>query len=217
MVKQVNIPKSSDADKRVNFLIGVIGTNGTGKTSIARKLAIAWKGSRPGQDIIAFDPSEDFEDVADYIIDISDKDWAKRCQDKPNSLLILDDYRILCRESKSSPDFDTLLYRRRKLNIDIIYICHSPALVLNICTYLTNQYYIFHTLATDGSFQKKIPHYHLCVTATRMVNDYVQKHGRGEHPQSSAYVGQDFPYIIVDTQTQELKAINFKAEKLNKK
>jgi len=194
---------------RLNFLKGFIGTNRTGKSSIARDIADIWKSSRDERyNVITFDPQRRFADISDKGIDIEDEMWAVKLLREKNCLVILDDYRMINPGDKPIKGLPGLLYKRADNNMDIIYICHSPALVLNLFTYMTTEYYIFHTLSTDGSFKKKIPNYHLCITAVNEVNKYVRRNGRGEHAKSSDYSGQGFPYIIVNTEDHKLSAVN---------
>ena len=63
-------------------------------------------------------------------------------------------------------------------NIDIIYSCHNPMLVINALTYFTTHYYVFYTNMQEGSWKKKIPNYSLCLAGSSYVNKYVRKHGR---------------------------------------
>lgn len=204
----VKKPINESGTRRENFLMGFVGTNKVGKSHVAVNIAELWSESRPDDTIIAFDPQNKFRHIANYIIDIEDEEWIIKCKEYHNCLLILDDYRLLVREDKSPKHLDGLLYNRGFNNMDIIYICHSPALIHNIFTYLTTHYYIFHTLATDGTFKKKIPNYHLCVAAANEVNKYVKTNGRGKHPLDPEYKGQGFPYVMIDTERQTSKAYN---------
>ena len=200
--------KNNTGNRRENILAGFIGTNRTGKSSLAVTTAEIWSKQNPEDTIISFDPQNKFRHLSGYNIDIEDDDWIDKCKKFHNCLLILDDYRLLVREDRSPKGLDGLLYNRAFQNMDIIYICHSPALIHNIFTYLTTHYYIFHTLATDGAFKKKIPNYHLCVAAANKVNQYVKKCGRGKHPDDPEFDDQGFPYIIINTENQELKGYN---------
>lgn len=148
---------------------------------------------------MAFDPQNNFLKLADKFIYITQsKTWGAEAVKLRNALLILDDYRLLLPKSQASQELAELLAFRAQWNIDIIYICHSPALVLNILTYYTTHYYIFYTLAQKNSFEKKIPHYELCETARNYINKYVRFHPehKGNYP--------NFPHIVVDAMNEKL-------------
>jgi hypothetical protein len=202
-----------EVDKRTNFLMGFIGTNRTGKSATARMVAEEWRKSRPDNYIVAsFDPQGRFADLSDFIIKPDDKDWAKRLCKLRNALVILDDYKIINPNNVPVAGLENLIYYRAHYNIDIMYICHNPFLILNYLTYFTTHYYIFYTQATDGRFESKIPNAQLCLSASRYVNKYVLVHGRGAHPKSPEYKGQAFPYMVVDCENQKLRAYNMSRE-----
>ncbi len=206
--KTYNLSESDIRHKlntRNNFVYGVIGTNTVGKSPFAKKIAEWWKESRPGGTVVSFDPQNNFEKVSDMFIPIEDKDWAKKCLSLRDTLLILDDYRLINKHDRSVDGLMELLYFREKRNVDIIYICHNPMLVINDLTYFTTNYFIFLTRTKEGSFKDKIPNYTLCVTASKTVNKYVEKFGRGSYP--------NFPYIEVNCDKQKLLAYNM--ERIN--
>ena len=199
------------------FLYGFIGHNRTGKTSVAVDLASEWKSSREGDDafIVSHDPQNKFKDNADFFILPADKNWAEKCLDLRNSLIILDDYRILHPSNLMSPGFSNLMSYRAEYSLDIIYICHNPALILTNLTYYTTHYFIFYTQARLGAFEKKISNYMICHGACTYVNKYVKVFGKGKHRLDPKFEGQDFPYVVVNNQTEDMTAINFKEEYIN--
>lgn len=194
------LPKTQSALRqtktRRNFCSGFIGTNRTGKSSIARLMAKMWKKANPGKKVMAFDPQDQFTEVADDFIDIEDRNWPVKALELRNGLLILDDYRLINEQDKPVKNFGRLLSFREHYNIDIIYICHNPRLVINLLTYFTTHYYIFYTNATEGSFKDKIPNYSLCYNASVFVNAYVNQVGRGDYPK--------FHYVVIDTEKQKM-------------
>jgi len=199
-------------DLRNNFIFGFIGHNRTGKTSIAIEMAKSWKESRPDSAVIAFDPQNKIKKstveinqvqvpLMDYEIYLHEQGhWYNKILEHRNFLLILDDYRNLHPKTQAEKGWLYLMSHREDYNIDIIYITHSPSLILNILTNFTTHYFIFYTLAQLGSFEKKIPHYSLCMGAVNYVNRHVKAHGKGTYPK--------FPYIMVNTLDEELTAIN---------
>jgi len=185
---------------RNNFLYGFIGTNRTGKSSVAKFLANSWKAANPGQLVIAHDPQENFIDIADVFIQPEDDDWAIKCCGFRNCLIILDDFRLINESARPVEGLSNLLYYRAKWNIDIITIFHNPSLIINAIAHFISHYFIFLTNAQEGSFKNKIPNYSLCIAASEEVNKYVSIFGRGAYPK--------FPYVVVDCEKQKLVAYN---------
>lgn len=179
----------------------MIGVNGSGKTTTAKQIATAYKQSRSSKYcIISHDPQNEFSNVTDYYIESNDTQWAEKLVNIKNCLLILDDYKLINEDPRAVKGFQKLLINRRANNVDIMYLCHNPALVLNLLAYFTTHYYIFFTKPQEGSFDKKIPDYSLCITACNIVNRYVQNFGHGTHP--------TFPYVCVNTDIKKLQAVN---------
>lgn len=199
-----------EEDTRYNFCYGFIGTNRTGKSSVAKLIAQTWRKHNPDPDylIVSHDPQDNFSEITDYFINPSDKEWAKKCLKLRNSLIILDDVRLINPGNTPVDGLMELLYYRAKYNIDIIHICHNPSLLLNAFAHFTNRYFIFFTNSQEGSFQKKLPNYSLCVAASNMVNKFVSKYGRGNYPY--------FPHMIIDTEQQKLEAMNMNEDEYKK-
>lgn len=141
------------------------------------------------------------------------KDWAEELitenSDKTfkwaHSLLILDDYRGLHPNDRTDPKFVELLALRVKINMDIIYICHNPMMILERLSYYTTNFSIFYTESDAGDFQKRVPKYVECQRAAILINKYVMKFGRGKYP--------NFPHIQVYTENTGLKLINIDRNK----
>ena len=186
--------------ERSNFLYGFIGTNRTGKSSVAANQARRWKAGHPGCLVIAHDPQENFTDIADIFIEPEDDDWAIKCCEFRNVLLILDDFRLINESNTPVKGLPKLLYFRAKWNIDIMVIVHNPKLMINAVAHFVSHYFIFMTNAQEGSFKDKIPNYVLCIAACEEVNKYVSIFGRGKYP--------IFPYVMVDCEKQKLIAVN---------
>lgn len=206
----------SEEYKRANFLCGCIGHNTTGKTPTAIELVRAWRESRPGWKSIVFDPQGKFKDagVVDISIQQNTKDWARILCSKDesdkfiyrDSILVLDDYRMLHGQNSIDPAFLDLLALRVRMNMDIIYITHNPKLILERLSYYTTDYLIFYTESQLGSFQERIPKYVACQKAAILVNKYVLAYGRGTYPL--------FPHIHVRNESDELDLINIDEKKM---
>lgn len=190
--------------ERDPFLFGIIGTNGTGKSVTARAIAERWKSTRPHADIMAFDPTDAFAGVANKFI-YPHENWCEKALELRNALLILDEVRILHPSNTTKAKFLELMSMRRDQSIDIIYIVHNPALVLNILTYYTTRYYLFYTQALEGSFKDKIPNYTLCIGASDFINAYVKNVIKATGEKGTF---PDFPYVVVDNETEKITGIN---------
>jgi hypothetical protein len=203
-----NPSKKTVGSRKHNFLVGFIGTNRTGKSSIAKKIAHKWRRNNPSGHIKAFDPQDNFSEIVDDVISnagLSKNEFKEYMLDKMNelslysnegSLLILDDYKLIHRSLQEEEWLSFLMNFRAKFNVDIIYITHNPKLVINYLTYFTTHYYIFFTNSKEGSFEEKIPNYQLTYNASKLINSYVRSTGRGEYP--------NFPHIVVDTESEIL-------------
>ena len=198
------------------FLYAVIGDNRTGKSQLALLLAKMWKRSNKKGKIYAHDVNDDFAKIADFDIDANNKEWALELSEKKNVLLILDEIRLLHPSNQTHPNDRTLMAKRGKNNINIIYIQHNPRMILEIFAYYTHKYFIFFTNNRKGNFDEKVPDAELCLTAAYIVNKYA---GRYDSHQYKALYPR-FPYCIVDTKSGEISTQNMNAsflKKLNQK
>lgn len=224
------------ASKRQPFLWAYIGHTGTGKTSTAVLMAKEWKKKYKGQKVIGFDPHDILrkEKLLDYYISAKDKNWAetlvtqlcvtcKRVKHPEkdlcakcgkanfiykfaNSLLILDDYRALLQLDRTDEDVMNLLMLRRRIGIDMIYICHNPKFILNGFAPFTTHYSIFYSESHSTNFSDKIPKYKDCQKAANLANQYVMKFGRGTYP--------NFPYALVQPESDGIETINMNEENI---
>lgn len=190
--------------ERESFLWAFIGDNRTGKSVTALEFAQDWLLAKPEGTIIAHDPQGRFKDITDFYIPTGMKGWAEMCAEQKDTLVILDELRLLHPNPRADEGLLTLMANRGENNIDIIYIVHNPSLVLETLTYFTGMYFMFYTNSKIGGFQKKIPNYTLAHSASVYINKYVKVYGKGDYP--------NFPYIAVDTVTEELYAMNMKEE-----
>lgn len=186
-----------------------IGVNQCGKTTVAEKMARAWRSAKPAShSIVANDPSykknsllHRIEDITNFSIDTEDEHWCLRVKQMRNILLWLDEFRMLMNEKNTAPKgLKSVLQMKDHWNIDIVSIFHNPELVLGCFTFHDPRYFIFKTSAKEGSFQRKIPSYSLCIEASKQVNNYIKEFGEPVYPR--------FPYIVVDTTYNRLQAFN---------
>lgn len=188
-----------ESDVRENDLIGIIGTNRTGKTTKAISLIEKWKSVNDGP-VMSYDPQNLMSHLSDFSVKPSNKKFGEEILRLRDGLLVLDDIRILHPKNIADPWLMDLMQYRNAYNIDIIYIVHNPSLVLNVLSYFTTKYYVYYTESTFGSWEKKIPNYSLCLAASLYINRYVSVKGRGKYP--------NFPHIMIDNQNQKLTAVN---------
>ena len=196
---------------RSNCVIGFVGAQKTGKSSMQEEMARKWRSKRPlSNQIWGFDYQHVFKlrkdgGILDKEIHIGNPEWAVECNQLRNGLLIADEIKLLSplsqHNSKGMPElFSQCFYR----NVDLFWSCHNPSSTPDIVTHFTTHYFIFLTFAKEGSFRKKIPNYALCTEASEEVNTYVSVFGKGKHRNDPEYKGEGFPHIIVDTEKQKL-------------
>ena len=187
-------------DTRKNFVFCIIGTNGTGKTTVEKEIISIWRASRPTGKVIAFDEFDQLAGLVDFKI-LRTKDWALHVNEKVrNSLIVLDDYKNLIEGYTPSIGMRELFVNRRLNNNDYIYSCHSPIQVLPQLVPYTTHFYIFYTKATIGTFSDRLDHSNSLIAASSYVNKYVDINGYGLHPldpdfRSAKNKGQMFPYL----------------------
>lgn len=193
-------PKFKERD---NFMFALFGANRTGKTTLLKALAADWRKSHPGCKVISFDPQHLLQGISDeYILLSEEKTWVSRVLKMRNCLLIIDEFRLLHQDDKSSSDLRSLLAYWAQYNIDIMMTFHSPGLVLTALTYYITHYMVFYTQATKEKFKDKLSNFEIVVNASAFINRYVEQEGLGTYPV--------FPYVCVNNKTGELTAVNFK-------
>jgi hypothetical protein len=195
-------------EKRKNFFGIFIGTNRTGKSQTAKMYAEKWKRHNPNGKIIAFDPQDSFQDIADEIIYFGQPDLAEVICGARNALIVLDDYKLIHQKYTAERWLTELMNFRAKWNVDIIMVTHSPALVLTYLTYYITHYYIFRTQTQKDSFQKKIPNYELCTKANLYINAYNKLFDGGSWP--------NFAHIVVTNENDDLLLQNIPQERFLK-
>lgn len=189
--------KKNKKDRGSYFVKMFIGTNNTGKSATAYRIAKAWKQKNPSGLIVAFDPQNRFKGLRDYRI-LSTIDGVEEMIDKEgnitkvgniesfidleNTLFIFDDYRLLHPNGVPEKWLDVLMAFRAERQNDFIFICHSPKRVIEYLTYYINYYYIYYVLGKSSDFSDKIPSYELCLNASKEVQNEVVKNGFGIYP-----------------------------------
>lgn len=195
---------------RENIFVGIIGDTKTGKTDLMFKLAKEWKDNKPKDFMVyGYDHHGNRGDIIDVKIDLSDDAWDEALPKLRNSLVILDELRLLHPEDKIRKNFSALLSDFQNRNVDVLYSVHNPKLVLERFTYFTTHYYIFKTNSKEGGFKDKIPDYRLAYAASVYINKYTTINGKGTYP--------NFPFVEVDRLNGEVNAYNIgNAKQFNK-
>ena len=209
---------SSTSDKRKPCVWCFLGKSHSGKTVTARQIATEWKRSRRGTNakVVSFDQQEQFTDLTDVSISKKDDDWAILLQTKDRfgnyifkgSLLILDDYRGLLESNLMNPDFYDVLSLRL---FDVIYITHSPNLIIKGMQYWNTRFQIFLSEAKPSDFEEKIPQATVCKRASLVVNEYVRRLGGVD---SIAYKNlyPNFPQALVTDESNVITFLNMDEE-----
>lgn len=196
-----------------NFIDGFMGVNKTGKSSTQKKVAQIWRDTHdPSMQIWGYDYQKVFGNLiprGNHIDIQNDKNWALKCCKLRNGLLLLDEIKMGYKNPQHPPQgLDTLFSQCYYWNLSIIWSCHNPAQVPEVCTNHTSIYHIFLMYFKKRQFIEKIPNAWICITAANQVKRYIKIHGRGFHKLSPNYRGQGFPYYIVNMDTQTTKAVN---------
>lgn len=210
--------RDSSIHYRKPFIWCLLGKSHSGKTVTARQIATEWKESRSGTNVfvVSFDQQKQFTDLTDISINKKDKDWAILLQTKDKfgnyifqgSLLILDDYRGLLESNSMDMDFYDVLALRL---FDVIYITHSPNLILKGMQYWNSRISIFLNNSKASDFEEKIPQSIECQSASLVVNEYVRQLGGVD---SDAYKNlyPDFPHAIVTDESNRITFMNMDEE-----
>jgi len=122
-------------------------------------------GANPNKKVIAFDPQNFIKKagIVDVEIFATDRNFGSILLKKDNfgnykygnALLILDDYRRLHPAYTIDRGFESLLIERAAMNLDIIYICHTPKAILVTLAGYTTHFSIYYTSSEIGGFAKE--------------------------------------------------------------
>lgn len=195
-------------NNRENFIFALIGHNRTGKTTISIEIIKQWKQTHKGV-VIAYDTQkrvpENLKDID--ITGIEPNEVLDVVMNNPESLLVLDDYRMLYSYDKTDKDLMKLLMLRNEYCIDIIISAHAPSLILERLSYYVTHYYLFYTQGTDKGFKDKMNNGIVLAMIREIINGYVKQYGKGQ------YETKSFPHIIFNTETETISFENM--ENLN--
>jgi ABC-type Na+ transport system ATPase subunit NatA len=135
-----------------NFILGIFGNLGSGKTLLASILAYAFK--QKGYKIYANYNLK----IADYYIDLSDPEnfinVFKKINNKQKNLMVLDELYIFM-DSRTSASirnriYDMIVLQSRKLNLNIIHTEQDPKAVDLRLRLITN-YYLYTEFDKDAN------------------------------------------------------------------
>lgn len=189
-------------NKRNAKLTIMLGHNRTGKTTVAKKLAVAYREENPNNPIYRFDPQNKFGDIKNTTR-IGDNEWEFFLS-KKDCLIILDDYRMLLSDDKLDKNFLRLLALRDEHGIDIILITHHPDLIHQRISYYTTELFLFYcNVSDDLSTSKKLANGTEVMELIQRVNKFCNEHGKYGKNEG------DFRYLIYDNLETEVKFSSF--------
>jgi hypothetical protein len=206
-------------DFRNNFCLFMIGHNRTGKSVMAKDIAVSYRNKfKKKKKIICYDPQNRFEDVRDDRI-ISE-DWGQYFDETEEKLLIsdtlfiLDDYRGLMMNDRLDNLFLKMLMLRNEYGLDFLFIVHSPKLIIERISYYITHFALFYISGSDDNFKKsqKIQSVETVAQCSDLVNRYVREHDRGTYE-----TNKNFKFAWIDTEEETVSFINMDKLKIEDK
>jgi predicted secreted protein len=94
-------------------------------------------------------------------------------------------------------DFLNLLTHKKRIGLSIIYVAHSPKLILERITYYTTHYSVFDL---NENIQDKNFMYKNLQIAKDLMKEHILMFGKGTYPK--------FPHIILKSVTEEFELRN---------
>lgn len=220
-------------ETRANFFRLYVGKNSMGKTPTAIDDLIAIQKYNWNRKIIVHDSQDKFRDAhnhgrlrVDAFIPTNNKEWAKQLQEHTltsdgkkkykwaNSVLVLDDLKMLFKGFGMPNNFLDLFALRPYTNMDMIGICHEPRNILEGFAGYISHIHIFANEASESQFEDKVSFHVACNKASHAINKY-QKEDKGFYDvlHNKPY----FPHIIVEKDNPyPLKCVNIDNKLLEK-
>lgn len=195
-----------DLFSKKGIIFGIIGSNQTGKQTLALQLAKEWKKKNKKGKVIVFDPQYRFREkgVCDYSIDyLNIKDWAKILlkKDKKNGkyifsdyLLVLNSYRTLLSGNTIPKEVMRLLKMQDKIGFNLIYGTHHPKLIFPELYDATSYFSLFHVDLIDKDDTKE---YSKLVAPIHSISQYVRGLG-GADSDKYKRMYPKFPHIVIE-------------------
>ena len=203
-----------------NFL-GIIGTNNTGKSVIARELIKKFNDKRDLLEknkkypsnynkLILYDPQHRFQDLmreGDFNIKLNDKDWEEKILNYRASYVVLDDYKELFRVDTLSDKFMDIMSSRADYGLDITVITWHPKLILPRLAMFIDKYILFKINSDDKEYCSRIEGEKDFVLGMKYAlnkefKKYTEEQYKNLYP--------NFPFIYYDSGRQIAKKVNFK-------
>lgn len=204
-----------------HFILGVIGTNRTGKLTTIRHHAKIYRKAHPKNKIIAFDPTDHM--VKDELVNLKitsiNRNWMTDLCEKnldgsykyADTLVVLNHYRMLHGDSESERDLALrdLFILSEKINMSIIYSAHAPALILESIAPLTSHLAILYTSKIQADFPNSIKNIGICELAVEKINELIDEIKGGMDDYNVMY--PYFPYIMIDLNNNEIQHKNIES------
>lgn len=200
-----NLSHYKDLFSKKGIVWGIVGSNQTGKQTLALQLAKEWKNKNKRGKVIVFDPQYRFREngACDYSIDYLAKDWAKTLLKKDNKngkyifsdyLLILNSYRVLLNGNAIPKEVMRLLKLQAKIGFNLIYGTHHPKLIFPELYDATSYFSLFHVDLTDRDDTKE---YSKLVAPIHSISQHVRDLG-GADSDKYKRMYPKFPHIVIE-------------------
>ena len=207
---------------RDSNVIGIVGTNNTGKTVIARQLIEKFNKKRDAikkngkkypvnyHKLVVFDVQNRMEDLmreGDINIRIGVDGWEKQILELRDSMIVLDDFKVLLGGDTISPELLQIFGYRMEHGLDLIFIVWSPNLFPPRIHNFIDQYYLFRTNGSDKDFVARLNgNKDKLIKCKSVLDSYFEKFTKETY--GAKY--PNFPFIYYDSRIDEAVKVNFK-------
>lgn len=206
--------------QRGSNIVGVIGTNNTGKTVLIRDLIGLFNKKRSKfnssnypsnyHKIVVYDVQNRLQDLlmeGDLNILPNDKDWKKKILNLRDSLIVLDDFKVLIPNDKMEEDLLNILAFRMEYGLDLIFAAWHPKLIIPRLAMFIDKYYLFATNCDEKDFASRINGSRdMAISFKQLLDKEFSSYTDNEY--KNLY--PNFPFIYYDSGKNKAVKINFK-------
>ena len=206
--------------KRASNIIGIVGTNNTGKTVIAEEIIKTFNIKRDKLNstnypsnyhrLVVFDVQDRLGHLlrkGDISIRIGDEGWEKMILGLRDSMVVFDDFKVLLEGDRISKDLLKVFGYRMEYGIDLIFIVWHPSLFPPSMHRFLDKYYLFRTNGSEKEFIDRLNgSKEDLINCKRLLDKEFLKYNETEY--GALY--PNFPFIYYDTGTNKSIKINFK-------
>lgn len=209
----MKMKKVKQTKQKENFVTCIVGTNRSGKLTLAKQRAKAWKKENKTGKVLAFDPTDNFITCGFVDEIIKYKNWAKfLCEQNKdgsykyaNSLLGLNTYRMLNPSEKLDEQFQNLLHNTGAINMDIIVTVHSPKFIHLRLSHFITDYCMLPTLDLDQFDDNQYQPENL-----NNIKEIINRYQGIANPEGKKKFYPKFPHINYNTKNSTVEYINMK-------